>query len=75
MFGVIPMTIVWFMAFLFALGQRSKYEILAQNATEPEEISALKKIVTKHTLRAFLYGLFFIFFLVMCFMIFATYKN
>jgi hypothetical protein len=65
MFGVIPMTIVWLIAFLFALGQKSKYEALVQKATEPEEVSALNKLVNKHTVRAVIYGLFFGFFLIM----------
>jgi predicted secreted protein len=69
MFGVIPMTIIWFIVFLFALRQRNKYETLAQNATEPEEINALKKLVTRHTTRAILYGLFFAAFLIMLLMI------
>jgi hypothetical protein len=66
MFGVIPMTIIWFIAFMFALSQRSKYETLIQGATEPEEIDALKRIVAKHTVRAILYGLIFGVFLVLC---------
>lgn len=72
MFGVIPMTIIWFIVFLFALRQRNKYEVLVQNATEPEEIDALKKLVTKHTIRSVLYGLIFASFLIMLLMILAV---
>jgi hypothetical protein len=72
MFGVIPLTIVWFLAFLFALRQRSKYSALAQNATEQEEIIALNKIIDKHTFRASIYGVIFAFFLIMCLAIFTA---
>lgn len=72
MFGVIPIMIFWLLAFLFALGQRRKYKNLAYKATEPEEIGAYKKIVTRHTIRAVIYGLIFIFFLVLILRILTT---
>jgi uncharacterized membrane protein len=54
---MILLTIVWILALVFAMSQRSKYKNLVQAATEPEEIAAYKKIIDKHTTRAVIYGI------------------